>query len=223
MRGPARRRPAMPAVEVADRDLVPVVPGVHRANHADVVDDPGRVGQKLRDLGAALAVLGELPRGAEELLARAVDKAERDLAVVLGAAAFRLSSGLGSSKSTCDGPPCMNSEIIAFALGAKCGARRLRFRGRFSPGFFGVSASSPSCCSKCARAIAPTPKAVFARKARRVEQRRSIDIEELVGNEQLLTEVGRARQVRGLPRPRMRPAPGVARQRRRVPSSALAE
>ena len=32
-------------------------------------------------------------------------------------------SGLGSSKSTCDGPPCMNSEIMAFALGAKCGAR----------------------------------------------------------------------------------------------------
>jgi hypothetical protein len=30
-----------------------------------------------------------------------------------------VSSGLGSSRSTCDGPPCMNSEIIAFAFGTK--------------------------------------------------------------------------------------------------------
>ncbi len=51
-------------------------------------------------------------------------------------------SGFGSSKSTCDGPPCMNSEIIAFALGAKCGARAFRSRGRFSPGFFTMSASA---------------------------------------------------------------------------------
>ena len=31
----------------------------------------------------------------------------------------------------------MNSEIMAFALGAKCGARALRSSERFSPGFFG--------------------------------------------------------------------------------------
>ena len=77
--------PGDPAVEVADRDLVAVVPGVHRADHADVVDDPGRVGQQLGDLGAALAVLGELPGAAEELLAGPVDEAEDDVAAVFGA------------------------------------------------------------------------------------------------------------------------------------------
>ena len=66
-----------------------IVPGVHRANHADVVDDTGRLGQKFRDRGSALPVLGELPRSAEQLLARAVDETEHDFAVVLDAVSFR--------------------------------------------------------------------------------------------------------------------------------------
>ena len=85
-----QRRPAGDArdaaVEVADRDLVAVVPGVHRADDADVVDDPGRVRQQLGDLGAALAVLGELPRAAEQLLARPVDEAVVHVAAVVRAA-----------------------------------------------------------------------------------------------------------------------------------------
>ena len=66
-----------------------IVPGVHRANHADVVDDPGRLGQKLRDLGSALAVPGKLPGSAEQLLARTIDETEHDVAVILGAISFR--------------------------------------------------------------------------------------------------------------------------------------
>src|SRR3954454_9721569 len=37
-------------------------------------------------------------------------------------------AGLGSSRSTWLGPPCMNSEIIAFAFGAWCG--RFGFRSK---------------------------------------------------------------------------------------------
>ena len=145
-----------------------VVPGVHRADHADVVDDAGRVRQQLRDLGAALAVLGELPRAAEELLAGPVDEAE-DTSPPYSVPWCFVSSGLGSSRSTCDGPPCMNSEIIAFAFGAKCGLRGSEVqRAGSRPAWPAVSAASrPSRWSRCARAKAPTPNAVFDRNARR--------------------------------------------------------
>src|SRR5688572_8991944 len=84
----------------------------------------------------------------------------------------------------------MNSEIIAFAFGAKCGLRGLRLAGGFSPGLAGPSAASrPSRWSRCASAQNPTPAAVCDRNARRVAGN-SIDIEELVGREQLLAEVG---------------------------------
>src|SRR5688572_9061281 len=83
----------------------------------------------------------------------------------------------------------MNSEIIAFALGAKCGCRAARLAGKFSPGLPGPSAaSSPSRWSKCAIAKNPTPPAVWERNARRVAGN-SIDIEELVRGQQLLAEV----------------------------------
>ena len=89
--------------------------------------------------------------------------------------------GLGVKKSTCDGPPCMNSEIMAVAFGAKWGAAGLRSSGRFSPGFLAISASSSVLASRSARANAPMPKAVSARKSRRLWKGGSVDIEELVG------------------------------------------
>src|SRR5262245_37047588 len=107
----------------------------------------------------------------------------------------RASSGLGSSRSTCEGPPCMNSEIIAVALGANRGARGFRSIGRFSPGFPGASASRPSWRRRWARANDPTPKAEFDRKARRFRSGGSIHMEELVGNQELLAEVRQNRQL----------------------------
>src|SRR5262249_45421897 len=38
-----------------------------------------------------------------------------------GLPSYFASMGLGSSRSTCDGPPCMNSEITAFVFAVKCG------------------------------------------------------------------------------------------------------
>ena len=58
-----------------------------------------------------------------------------------------VSSGLGSSRSTWLGPPCMNSEIIAFAFGAKCG-------------FFGVR----SKCAAPARACRARRAAVLVQQ-----------------------------------------------------------
>src|SRR3954468_19687901 len=83
----------------------------------------------------------------------------------------------------------MNSEIIAVAMGAWWVGRRRRSSGRFSPGFWGTSASRPSWRSRWANAKAPTPKAERARKSRRAVKSGSIDIEELVGAEELLAEV----------------------------------
>ncbi len=60
-----------------------VVPGVHRANDGDVIDDARRVRQQFRYLGAAATVPGELPRTAEELLAGTIDEAENDIAGVI--------------------------------------------------------------------------------------------------------------------------------------------
>ena len=100
------------------------------------------------------------------------------------------SSGLGSSRSTCDGPPCMNSEIIAFALGAKCGARGLQVQREVLAGLLRRRRrAAPSWRSRWARANAPTPKAVFARNARRVGKGGSVDIEKLVGGQELLAEI----------------------------------
>ena len=67
---------------------MPIVPGVHRADHADVVDDARRRRKQFRDLGAALSVLRELPRAAEELLVRPLDEAVNDVATVLGPMMF---------------------------------------------------------------------------------------------------------------------------------------
>src|SRR5437763_9218490 len=81
----------------------------------------------------------------------------------------------------------MNSEIIAFALGAKWGARGLRSSGRFSPGLPGASARSRSSRSRWASANAPIPNADRARNSRR-ERGGSVHIQELVGIQELLTK-----------------------------------
>src|SRR4051812_46914233 len=86
----------------------------------------------------------------------------------------------------------MNSEIIAFAFGAKCGLRALRSSGRFSPGFAGTSARRRSRWSRCASAKAPMPNAERLRSSRRV---RSVHMEELVGGQELLTQVRQRHQV----------------------------
>ena len=76
------------AVEVADRDLMPVVSRVHRPNHADVIDDRSGVRQKFAHIGAAFAVLRELPRRAKQFLTGSIGEAEDDLTAVVLAVVF---------------------------------------------------------------------------------------------------------------------------------------
>ena len=114
------------------------------------------------------AVLGELPGAAEQLLARPVDEAEDDVAAVLGAVVPG-QLGLGVEQVDVRRPAVHEQRDHRRRLGGEVRRRgAARFSGRFSPGFFGASASSPSSRSRWARATAPTPKAEFARKARRV-------------------------------------------------------
>lgn len=68
---------------------MPIVPGVHRANHAQIVDDLSGVRQQLRNLGPAVTVLHELKRRAEQLLAGSIDEAIDNLAGIIGPVEFR--------------------------------------------------------------------------------------------------------------------------------------
>ena len=84
---------------------------------------------------------------------------------------YLVSMALGSKRSICEGPPIMKREIMAFALGWKCGSLTLRSNCS-SPkrsGFTGA-ARSPSFSSKEASARVPSPKPFDWRKWRR-EQR----------------------------------------------------
>ena len=71
-----------------------IVAGVHTANEAEIVGDLRGVGQQFAEIHAALAVLLELPRAAEELAAGFVSKAVLDVAGVVHAVAA-LQLGLG--------------------------------------------------------------------------------------------------------------------------------
>ena len=66
----------------------------------------------------------------------------------IGLPCHRASSGFGSNKSTCDGPPYMKRKITDFAFGAKCGARG-------SSGF--VDFRTPSAASNDRKPSAPNP------------------------------------------------------------------
>ena len=96
----AERRPAEgggdAAVEVTDRNLVAVVPGVHRTDEADVVGDPLKMGEQLADLRARLSAGAELPRAPQQPLARPVDEAVGDLAAIFHAVELlKLRLGIG--------------------------------------------------------------------------------------------------------------------------------
>ena len=72
---------------------------------------------------------------------------------------YFVSIGLGSKRSTCDGPPIMKSEIIALAFGSKCGGFGVRSkRTPMSVMGFTGAASRPSCFSSEASAREPRPK-----------------------------------------------------------------
>ena len=62
---------------------MPVVARMHRSHDTNVVDDACRVGQKFRDLGTALAMCGEFPGAAEQLLAGPIDETVRDLSAII--------------------------------------------------------------------------------------------------------------------------------------------
>src|SRR5262245_22320501 len=62
---------------------------VHGADERYVIHNAREVRQELGDIYPALAVLLKFPGAAEQLLARAIDEAERDFAGVVLSAAFR--------------------------------------------------------------------------------------------------------------------------------------
>ena len=68
----------------------------------------------------------------------------------------------------CDGPPCMNREIIAVACGGNWGGRGFKSWNFMSVGLAGGAPSSRSCCNIQDKAIPPMPKALRCRKSRRV-------------------------------------------------------
>ena len=84
----------------------------------------------------------------------------------------------------------MKSEIMAVARGAWCPARGERLRGKFSPGLDG--AATESCDNKLANPIAPTPNPVWHKRSRRDGTNELGCIEELVGSQDLLAEVGQS-------------------------------
>ena len=59
--------------------------------------------------------------------------------------AYFISAGLGSHKSTCEGPPVMNSRMTCFAFGGKCGP------------IVCVAAANASSASRSARPSMPIP------------------------------------------------------------------
>ena len=69
--------------------------------------------------------------------------------------AYFMSAGFGSHRSTCDGPPVMNSRITCFAFGAKCGPTTC------------VPAASASSASRSARPSMPMPPHMHFSASRR--------------------------------------------------------
>ena len=73
-------------MEITDRNFVPVSPGMHRTNQANVVNNIGSMRQKLRQLRTTLTTWRELKGTAKQFLASFVYKAEMDVLFVIGAA-----------------------------------------------------------------------------------------------------------------------------------------
>ena len=85
----------------------------------------GDVRQQIGQLHAALAVASNF-RGLARSVASFLMNANRRFPAATAEAAGRSSSasfGLGSNKSSCDGPPSMNRKMHRLARGAKCGCR----------------------------------------------------------------------------------------------------
>ena len=76
-------------VEIADRNLVPVMAGMHRTDDTNIVDDPRGVRQKFGDFRTALSMCREFPGAAEQLFAGPINEAECDLAAIILAMMFR--------------------------------------------------------------------------------------------------------------------------------------
>ena len=197
----SHRRPAGDAgdaaVEITDRHFVAVVPGVHRADDGDVIDDAGNFGEQLRDLGAALAALFELERTAEEFFAGPVDEAEDDVAAVIGAAVLR-QLGLGIEQVDVRRAAVHEERDHRVRFGGEVrGAgpqverqvfARLADFGRSTRPQIVLSTGGPG-------RKPPIPNADWERNSRRDELQGSVDMQELVGAEKLLTETGQGRQL----------------------------
>ena len=65
-----------------------VMARVHRAHHANVIDDLRNMRQQLGNLGATAAAFTELPGRAEELFVGPVDETVGDVAAVFFAVAL---------------------------------------------------------------------------------------------------------------------------------------
>ena len=118
----AHRRPRQnhaALMEHAARLLVIRIGREHRPDDAQLVGHGRQVRQQLAHLDAALAVLRE--RELASACSPAVVRSVRRSAVAGRCPAYFISAGFGSHRSTCDGPPVMNSRMTCLAFGAKCG------------------------------------------------------------------------------------------------------
>ena len=113
-----------------ERLLVVAVLGEHRADDGDLVGVAGDVRQRLGELQAGLAVLGE-PERAPSRLPVSFSSSATSAGGALPS--YFASIGLGSSRSTWLGPPCMKSWITAFARAGACGGRGSTSNARGGP------------------------------------------------------------------------------------------
>ena len=88
----------------------------------------------------------------------------RGLAMGQGLPWSRVSSGLGSNVSRCEGPPFINRKMTRLARAAKCGCRGAR-------GLAGGSLAETDGCNSEARASDPKPTADCRRASRREKGR----------------------------------------------------
>ena len=95
--------------------------GVHRADHAQIVREPGRVREQAADLQPALAVLGERERRLHQVADRAAVGADRCCSAGRREPWYFSSAGLRSNVSTWLGAPFMKRKTTCLARAGKWG------------------------------------------------------------------------------------------------------
>ncbi len=172
---PQRRPAAKNAAGVHLADAARVIDsfGPAGANHRDIVDPLGGMGEPIRDPQSALAMLLPLALIGQERRERFSHRRD-DVGDTVGqfAASELAQLRLGSNRSRWLGPPSMKRKMTFFARGAKCDVRAA------SGERASADSAAASRASRLPRASAPKPAPARSKKSRRVAYpgRGSIDI-----------------------------------------------